>query len=165
MTTHRDIDDELAEIYLSDHAAGARAMTARLRRMADSYDGELATAMSQLSDALDRERDWILQVMRSRGLTLSLWKSLATRVGEQVGRVKLNGHLFRTSPLSPLLELELLAAGLRGKRSGWRTMREWATELGIDTDQLARWEADVEEQIALVEDLLAKRRPTAFERR
>lgn len=165
MTSERSFDKELAEIYLSDHAAAARAMIQRLRRMAHSYDGELAAVTAQLAEALHRERDWILEVMVSHGLSVSRWKATATTVGELVGRLKLNGHLFQTSPLTPLLELELLASGLRGKRSGWRTMREWAVELQLDTDQLARWQSDVEEQIEQVEALLAKQRLTSFERR
>jgi hypothetical protein len=103
--------------------------------------------------------------MASDGLSVSRWKATATTLGELVGRLKLNGRLFQTSPLTPLLELELLASGLRGKRSGWRTMREWAIELELDTDQLTRWQADVEEQIERVEALLAKQRLTAFKPR
>ncbi|WP_156252855.1 hypothetical protein [Pseudactinotalea terrae] len=165
MTGDRTTDNELVEIYLSDHAAAARAMIGRLRRMADSYDGELAAVTAQLAEALTRERDWILEVMASDGLSVSRWKATATTLGELVGRLKLNGRLFQTSPLTPLLELELLASGLRGKRSGWRTMREWAVELELDTDQLTRWQADVEEQIEQVEALLAKQRLTAFKPR
>jgi hypothetical protein len=165
MTGDRTMDDDLAEIYLSDHAAGARAMIGRLRRMAGSYDGELAAVTSELADALEREREWILQVMATHGLSVSRWKAAATAVGERVGRLKLNGRVFRTSPLTPLLELELVASALRGKRSGWRTMREWQAELELDVDQLTVWQSDVEKQIEQIEALLAKQRPTAFKPR
>ena len=164
MTDDRSVDDNLVEIYLSDHAAAAAAMTRRVRRMADAYDRELAEAMGALADALERERDWILSVMAARQLTLSRWKTAATVVGERVGRLKRNGRSFRQSPLSPLLELELLGSGLRGKRSGWRTLREWSTELQLDTDELNGLLADVERQIDQVEELLVTQRRKALRR-
>jgi hypothetical protein len=164
MSNDRTVDDNLVEIYLSDHAAAAAAMTRRIRRMAAAYDRELAAAMAELADALERERNWILSVMEGRQLTLSRWKTAATVVGERIGRLKRNGRSFQQSPLSPLLELELLGSGLRGKRSGWRTLLEWSTELQIDTDELNALLADVERQIEKVEELLVMQRRKALRR-
>ena len=139
-------------------------MMRRVRRMAGTYDRELAEAMDILADDLERERNWIVALMGSRQLTLSRWKTAAAVVGERIGRLKRNGRTFHQSPLSPLLELELLGSGLRGKRSGWRTLLEWSAELDIDTSELTDLLADVERQIDQVESLLATRRPTALRR-
>jgi hypothetical protein len=164
VSTQRKLDDALVEVYLSDHAAGAAAMIRRLRRMAAAYDSELAAAMAALADTLESERAWITALMRSRKLTPSRWKTAAAVVGERIGRLKLNGRTFQESPLSPLLELELLGSGLRGKRSGWRTLLEWSTELRIEPAELEALLADVERQIDQVEDLLVKQRRKALRR-
>jgi hypothetical protein len=37
--------------------------------------------------------------------------------------LKLNGHLLSRSPLSDLVEFEFLASAVRGKRSGFETLR------------------------------------------
>lgn len=164
MSETRQLDPTLLQIYLSDHAAGAAAILHRLRRMASVYEGELSTEMGRLADSLEREREWILELMRSRGLRPSLWKSVSTGIGEMIGRLKLNGRTVRQSPLSPLLELELLASGLRGKRSGWRTLREWSGELGLDSSDLDALLEDVDAQIDRTEQLLRDHRPTALRR-
>lgn len=162
MSKHRRIDDDLVEIYLSDHAAGAATLVQRLRRMAETYGPDLAVPMAVLADTLERERDWVMSLMTSRQLTPSRWKSAAGVVAERIGRLKLNGRTLQQSPLSPLLELELLGSGLRGKRSGWRTLLEWSAELEIDPDELHALLADVDRQIDQVEALLAKQRVTAL---
>jgi hypothetical protein len=49
-------------------------------------------------------------------------KTAAAWAGEKLGRLKLNGQLTGYSPLSRLLELEALVAGLEGKRSLWSAL-------------------------------------------
>lgn len=44
----------------------------------------------------------------------------------RTGRLKLNGRLRGRSPLSGLLELELLRLGVEGKAAAWKTLRTLA---------------------------------------
>jgi hypothetical protein len=41
---------------------------------------------------------------------------------ERVGRLKLNGRILSPAPLSRVLEIELLMAGIDAKRSLWRSL-------------------------------------------
>jgi len=165
MTQGRVVDVDLLKTYVDDHVTGATAVVNRVQRMARAYsDPDLSSTMSRFVKELTLEREWLLRLMRRHDLRPSPWKRAAARVGERVGRLKLNGRLIRQSPLSPLLELELLAAGLRGKRSAWRTLREWSVELAIDPDELDGLLTAVDNQIADVERLLERVRPGALAR-
>lgn len=156
------LDPQLLKTYLSDHAAGAAAMIERVRRMARVHDdSDLCVAMERFAVALTIEREWLLRLARRNGLTPSGWKSVGTWAGERLARLKPNG-LVRHSPLSPLLDLEILGSGLRGKRSIWRTLLVWSDETGADPAELERFLADVDEQIRVVEQLLAATRPGAL---
>jgi hypothetical protein len=52
---------------------------------------------------------------------------------EEAGRLKLNGQVRGHSPLSPLVELEGLEAGVSGKRSLWQVIG------GGDFRQTSAW--------------------------
>jgi hypothetical protein len=47
-------------------------------------------------------------------------------VAEKVSRLKPNGRLLHRSPLTRVVELEMLRLGVTGKASGWRTLRSLA---------------------------------------
>jgi hypothetical protein len=47
---------------------------------------------------------------------------LGGRIAERVGRLKSNGRIVRRSPLSSLLELEMLRLAVEGKAACWRTL-------------------------------------------
>jgi hypothetical protein len=57
----------------------------------------------------------------------SLLKTVIGWFGEKAGRIKLNGRVFGRSPLSGLLELELLITGVSGKLQLWRALAEIAS--------------------------------------
>lgn len=163
MSAARTLDESLLATYLSDHVAAAAGMRNRVARMVRAYpQGPLAHSMRQLAQALDGERDWLITLTDSQQVHLSRWKSLAVAGAERLGRLKLNGRVVRTSPLSPLLELELLNSGLRGKRSLWLTLQEWSSELRLDEAELQSLLADVDDQIEQAEQLAAQIRVAAL---
>jgi len=55
------------------------------------------------------------------------YKQVAVWIAEKASRLKLNGHVLTRSPLSGLVEFEFLASAVRGKRSGFETLRIAAT--------------------------------------
>jgi hypothetical protein len=58
-------------------------------------------------------------------------------VADKAGRLKLNGSLWRRSPLSSVVELELLRLGVEGKAAAWRTLRAQAErDTRLDKEQL-----------------------------
>ena len=45
------------------------------------------------------------------------------RIAGQLGRLKLNGRLVSRSPLSDVIELEMLVVGITGKQALWESLR------------------------------------------
>jgi hypothetical protein len=141
-TAGRSHDGEgLLRIYLGDHRAGAAAGQARARRFAaanaDSFLADTARDVCHQIEEDVRTLDEILARFRCRA---SRWKLIVARVAELAGRLKLNGRLRGYSPLSRLIELELLLAGILAKESLWQTLalvQQHRVELaGFDLDDL-----------------------------
>jgi hypothetical protein len=67
-------------------------------------------------------------------------KRRLARIGEWFSRLKANGFVARSSPVSLVLELEMLMAGIDAKRSLWRALA--AADLdalrAVDLDRLGR---------------------------
>jgi hypothetical protein len=135
--------DCLLGIYLADHRAGADAGLARARRFAD------ANATTFLSDSarevcrqIEEDVRTLDEIIERLGRRPSRWKIIAARGIELVGRLKTNGRLMGYSPLSRLIELELLIAGILTKESLWQTMavvQQNRPELsGFNFDDLGR---------------------------
>src|SRR4051812_11432922 len=79
--------------------------------------------LRQLLDELRQEKSDLTSVTRALGLPVRQYKQVAVWVAEKASRLKLNGHLLSRSPLSDLVEFEFLASAVRGKRSGFETLR------------------------------------------
>jgi hypothetical protein len=61
--------------------------------------------------------------MARNGIAQARHKHVAAWLAEKIGRLKFNGALVRRSPLTPLVELEVLAIGIQGKLALWRTLQ------------------------------------------
>jgi hypothetical protein len=80
------------------------------------------------------------------------------RLGERLGRLKLNGRLHGYSPLSRVVELEGLAMGIAGKLQLWRALeRSLDSVPGFDFEQLAERAAGQRERIEQLRLLAAQR--------
>jgi hypothetical protein len=90
--------------------------------------------------------------MRTLGIGDDPLKTLAAWLGEKVGRLKLNGEILRRSPLSAVVELEVLTLGVHGKHALWRTLRSLAaTEPRLDAERLTELIARAERQLEELE--------------
>ncbi|MFI2753961.1 hypothetical protein ACGIF2_11045 [Cellulomonas sp. P22] len=157
----RDVDRQLLRIYLSDHVAGATAGAGRIERMARAYaDTPLGPSLADIAAQIAGEREWLIDTAASLGVHLARWKQAGLWVGERVGRLKTNGRVVRTSPLTALLELELMRSAVVGKRSCWQTLLEWSGELGISPQRLDELTVAADQQIAELDRLatIARRR-------
>ena len=129
------------DIYLSDHFAGATGGVALARRIARSHDDGAAPELRRLADEIDDDRTALRNIMRRVDSRPRRYKAVAGWVAEKFGRLKLNGRLFRRSPLSPMLELEAMLLGVEGKAALWRALSEIATVDGrlaeAELDELA----------------------------
>ena len=138
--------------YLNDHYAGATGGLALARRAAsENEDSDLGAFLSELADEIEADRATLAEIMGALGVGTDRTKVIAARVFERVGRLKPNAQLLGYSPLSPLVELEVLALGIRGKLALWRALGEIADTPPLDAQRLAELVARAERQAADVE--------------
>ncbi|MBD0292899.1 MAG: hypothetical protein ICV70_04915 [Jiangellaceae bacterium] len=121
----------LLGIYLNDHLAGATGGVQLARRLARAErNSPLGPTLARLADEVAEDRQGLLELMAEFGIPARQYKVAAGWVAERVGRLKLNGRLVSRSPLSTLLELELLRLGVEGKAAGWKTLKVVAAARG-----------------------------------
>jgi len=111
-------------IYLNDHRAAARAGLALANRCLERNRGtglgqDLAVVVGEIDDDLST----LERVASALDIPADPLKNAAARAGEVVARLKLNGAVRQYSPLSRLLELESLLAGIDAKRSLWLSLQ------------------------------------------
>ena len=135
-----DPGDRFLSIYLNDHRAGAAGGLALARRIVRQSDaGEARDVVQAIAEEIARDRRTLEHAAQLLGVRANPVKIAAARLAERAGRLKLNGRLRERSPLSRLIELEGLLAGIDAKRSLWISLQvahraEWAD---IDFEQLA----------------------------
>ncbi|MFF3064967.1 hypothetical protein ACFVQ3_10445 [Oerskovia sp. NPDC057915] len=167
MTT--SVDTRLLAIYLNDHVAGATVGVQRIRRMAKAYEGTVVgEAISPLVAQLEDERAWLIRCVHRLDIPVRAYKVVGASLAERVGRLTLNGHVSRTSPLSALLEVELLRGAVTGKKSGWQTLQAQGADLGLDAGLVADLDglvAQADQQVRVLSDLLEVLHARVFRRR
>jgi hypothetical protein len=157
------LDRTLLDSYLGDHLAGAVGGSARFARMADAYaDTPLGPALDRIAQEVADERDWLRDTAYRLGVEPSVVKRIGVAVGERLGRLKPNGRLTTASPLSAVLELDLMRGAVSAKRGLWETLDIWSEELGLDGQHLRRLIAQADDQIATLTRLGAVAREQAF---
>jgi hypothetical protein len=137
------VDTRLIAIYLNDHLAGSTGGLELARRALGANRGTAFEApLERLATEIEEDRDALLDVMTRLEVARDPVKVWAGWLAEKWGRLKLNGRITGYSPLSRVLELELLALGVEGKRGLWRTLVRVADGdarlEGVDLDELAR---------------------------
>jgi hypothetical protein len=124
------VNDEAAKllnIYLNDHYLGANGGVALARRIAKAQkDTTFGSELAQLAADIDGDRGTLVSLMKQLDVQAQQWRVPAGAVAEKAGRLKLNGRLLSRSPLSSVVELEALLAGVVAKRCVWRTLRQLA---------------------------------------
>jgi hypothetical protein len=131
---------QLLAVYCNDHLAASVGGIELVKRMLGEHRGSgYEGPLRQLLDELRDENDSLETQMRAMGFPVRHYKQLALWAGEKISRVKLNGRLLSRSPLSDLVEFEFLASAVRGKRSGFETLREVAeVDARLDKAELDR---------------------------
>lgn len=129
-------------IYLNDHLAGATGGVALARRCLENNRGTRYEAfLAALAEGVETDRQALVDVIFRLGLGRNPTKVLAAHVVERVSRLKLNGQLRGYSPLSRVVEIEGLCAGVEAKRSMWRALR------GVTADYPALADLPVDDYI------------------
>jgi hypothetical protein len=147
---------DLLGVYLNDHLAGATAGVELARRTAAAAapGSAAAGALKELAADIAADRDALVKIMAALGVPPRSYKVLAAWAGEKLGRLKLNGRLLARSPLSGLLEAEMLRLGVEGKGCGWRTLRALAErDSRLDAGRLDELIARAARQSATLEEI------------
>jgi hypothetical protein len=137
------MDRRYVAIYLNDHLAGATAGMELARRSLGANRGTpFEDPLARLATEIAEDRAALLEVMSRLEVARDPLKVWAGWIAEKVGRAKPNGRIAGYSPYSRVLELELLALGVEGKRALWRALERVAGDdarlTGIDLEALVR---------------------------
>ena len=157
------MDRAIFGLYLADHLTGATAGLQRLERLAAGITDEPFHAeLTETVEQVRAERELYVDLLHVLQVPRRSHRQAAAWVAERAGRLMRNGRIFGRSPMTPLLEAELLRAAVVGKIGGWSTLREHAADLGLDPaqfDELIEWARG---QLDVLERLHAHVRTTAF---
>jgi hypothetical protein len=111
-------------VYLNDHLAGATGGIELCQRALRENSGtDLGAFLEDLLREIVEDKRALEEVTARLGTERSPLKPAAAWALEKAGRFKLNGQLRGYSPLSRLIELEALQAGVSVKRSLWQALR------------------------------------------
>jgi len=127
-----------------------RAGSLELARRAASENAAtpLGDILESLKDEIEDDRASLNTIMTVLEVSPDRLKNAAAWAGEKAGRLKLNGRLTSYSPLSPVVELEALIAGVTGKRALWRTLSRLAgDDPRLQADQLGELLARADRQL------------------
>ncbi|MCB5281992.1 MULTISPECIES: hypothetical protein [unclassified Arthrobacter] len=157
------IDAKLLGLYLSDHLTGSTAGVSRIRRMAEAYaDTPVAGELSRISQEISSEREVLRGIIKDLGLRPRRHRQAAAWLGEHAGRLKLNGRIVSRSPMTMVLEAELMRSAILGKLGGWQVLAELAPDLGVDPVTLAALADDARNQIEALTRVHEHARSNAF---
>jgi len=120
----------LLAIYLNDHLAGSLALSELAKRAAGSNRGtRYGPFLEEMAREIEEDRRSLLEIMRRLGAGVDRLKLAGGWAAEKLGRLKLNGRVLGYSPLSRVVELEVLILGVRGKLALWETLERLALDL------------------------------------
>lgn len=145
----------LLGIYLNDHLAGSTAGVERARMTRDANQAtEFAAPLTVLCEEIEEDRDSLVSIMDDLGVGRSKVKPAIGWLGERVGRLKPNGQLRGYSPLSRVVDLEMLLLGISGKLRLWTLLTDLLD--GESTADLPTLVRRAERQRATVEELQSR---------
>ena len=150
--------------YLNDHVAGARAALELLDYLIDSHpDVDARAFFTTLRADIAADRQTLDQTIASLGGSPSVLREASGWFADRMTRLKLALDDPRGGGLRYLEALELLALGILGKRSLWRSLEavqpQVAALRGLDVRTL---QARAEDQYARVEARRLNTAPAAL---
>jgi hypothetical protein len=143
--------------YVQDHRAGAEAGVRLARRCHDhAPDPTTAAELARIVEEIEADRVSLAAIMDGLGVEASKVKDVAGLAAERIGRLKLNGRLVRTSPLSVVVELEGLIGAVSVKRELWATLSVLAGARAAPDERLATLLARADDQRSRLQAIHAR---------
>lgn len=122
---------DILGLYLSDHLTGATAGVDRAARMAKAYgDTAHGPELARLARQLREERAFLHELIGTLELRRRPYRQVAAWAAEKAGRLKVNGRVTG-SPMTPVLELELMRGAVTAKLGCWQVLGTLAFDLGM----------------------------------
>ena len=120
------------------------------QRLRDQNEGTAyEDFLTLLAQQIEEDVLTLEETMEAFGVDKALLKTAGAKVGEVVGRLKPNEQLSGYSPLSRVLELEMLLSGVQGKLALWDSLYEISeTDDRLDPDGLQSLIERAESQLA-----------------
>lgn len=152
------------ETYLQDHRAGAEMGSDLAHRLADENMGtSYEDFLLGLAQEIDQDVATLEDIMSRLGVSRSVLKTAGAKVAEKIGRLKPNDQLTGYSPLSRVLELEGLRAGVQGKLSLWGSLAQIAPhEERLDEAEIVALQEKAERQLVDLREHHARAAREAF---
>lgn len=153
MGSNADAERFLA-IYLNDHLAGATLGVEMARRLRSSNqdDPEMGAPITRICSEIEADRATLVRLMTHLGISRDPVKPVLAKAAERLGRFKLNGRIRGYSPLSRVLELEVLSGLVGGKMQLWNALEQSFGE-GLDGFDFPALAARADRQGQQLEDL------------
>ena len=146
------IDMKLFGLYLSDHLAGATAGQGRIERMAGAFtDTPFHAELGALASQIREEREYVRTLVRDLGVPRRTPRRAAAWVAERAGRLKLNRRVVSRSPMTLVLESELMRSAIMGKLGLWQTLHDLSGDLGLDGARFEGLATKAREQLATLD--------------
>lgn len=163
-TVPEQVDALLLRQYMADHLAGATAGLDRIKMMAESFiDTPVFPQVSGVAERIRAEHAFLQEAMKRQGFPRPPLSASATWAGEKLGRLKPNARgPFSRSPVRMVLESELMISAVAGKMHGWKTMSEYAEELGMPESVFEELIQAAEDQREILEEVHAYAAKRAF---
>lgn len=147
------VERDILGLYLSDHLTGSTAGLERAERMAGAYaDTDFGLELERVALEIREEREMLKDLIDSLELRRRPHRQAAAWVAEKAGRLKLNERP-EGSPMTPLLESELMRSAVMGKLGLWQVLTELSDDLGLPAPlfealaQQARDQAETYERV------------------
>jgi hypothetical protein len=136
--------------YLQDHRAGAEMGVNLAQRLAEENEGTpYEDFLTLLAREIEEDVATLESLMDVFDVGKAPLKTAGAKVGEVLGRLKPNEQLTGYSPLSRLLEIEMLRGGVQGKLGLWDALYEVSDhDDRLDGDELQALRARAERQLA-----------------
>lgn len=159
-----DIDTDLLGLYISDHLTGATAGAERIARMATDFtETPVFAALSELADQIRKEHAFIQRLLEQLGLNRRPAAEAIAWAGERFGRLKGNGTVLRRSPMTMVLETELMRSAVIGKLGLWQTLADNAEGIGLEASQFVELAHNARHQLSVLDAVHEYARTRAFQ--
>lgn len=156
------IESDIFALYLSDHLTAATAGLQRAKRMASAYRRTaIGAELAAFAVEVEAERQLLADLMTLLGIPRRPYREAVAWLGERVGRLKLNGRISG-SPMTPVLEIEIMRGAVIAKLSGWETLAGLGPELALPPAVFEDLARRARRQQAMLEAMHHRVAPAAF---